>query len=242
MKKVAVTRTLTLSILLVFVCSDAALANAFGVSPVDLLLIGVPVAWALAAILSVVFCIIRAALRKSSVAPEQDQAWHKQARFPLFCVLLIPCIFFLADLASRPSGSAVAANIVSDLRSLKNGVLTYLEDTSADRGARFVSSADSLHLVLKYQESPASRKWERYTVYTLPERGWVGCDMRKETTETRTKLADRAPRVGLLGSPTPDLPPLTTQDVRWYTQEDGAVWMRAYPPEESGDTGASMSP
>lgn len=153
------------------------------------------------------------------------------------CIVLL--LAFLSVMAMMPhvqnTTSAEASNIVSSLRNLQAGVLWYLNDSSADRSTSLTPRTNCLELVLKYQDNPDPKRWEGYFVYVMPRTWWVGYDAHRERQEIRQKLADRAPRTGLFGSPEFDLPPLTAYDRRWYTSRDNIVWMPVRLPVSVGE-------
>ncbi|MDR3230471.1 MAG: hypothetical protein LBT65_03455 [Synergistaceae bacterium] len=117
------------------------------------------------------------------------------------------------------------STIISDLRTLKGGVLLYISDPSEDHSVMPAMNTNNLDLIVAYEDNPEKYTSKEYSFYVTPGIGWVGYDTGAKSKALGEKLAWRNSSIGLYGSPQLDTPPLSTDKSNLYTSEDRVVWM-----------------
>lgn len=162
-------------------------------------------------------------------------------------ILLVLVLVLSASIAHATSAtaSAVASNIVSELRNCKAATAMYLADslTSPDVFPNPVPNVNNFDRIRPYLDNAEKVTSDRFMFYVVGDVWWVGIKLGPGsfwadfwgygtgpwnlTKNDREKLENRAKTVGLYGTSDPTVPPVSNDLAGLYKKQDVAVWMRA---------------
>lgn len=154
--------------------------------------------------------------------------------FVLFLGLLLLLLMVLMVVVDRwqlgreAPISIEASNVITELRSMKAGVVMYLADgiDSPDKFPYPVPRANNIGRIAVYMDRPEKYVADRYGFYVEENVLWVGGNLTDMPFEYRQRLQDRAEKTGLYGTSSLSIPPASDDKAGLYKKEDPAVWMR----------------
>jgi hypothetical protein len=145
-----------------------------------------------------------------------------------------PVFFYVPFMANGSAcASAPASNLISDLRAMKAAALM----SKTDRTEPPMEGVNHVALLAPYLGNPMKfLKTDAPFAFVVSDGvRWVGRRIdrpserrRKRETDVPEKLEGKAAQLGLRGSPSTSVPPVSDDAALVYRATDGAVWIRAY--------------
>jgi hypothetical protein len=148
----------------------------------------------------------------------------------VFCLVIMFLLgpYLSPNSSVGPTSSSEAANIISALRDFKAAVRMY-DAEHPDAFSSLSRNENHLALLLDYVDNPEKASDNTYAFRVVDSVGWVGYNLDKKSSgELLEKLEGKAKSAGLLGSPSIDELPASSDVAHLYKKNDGAVWLLVY--------------
>jgi general secretion pathway protein G len=138
--------------------------------------------------------------------------------------------------SSSATASAEAANIISELRSLKAATIMFFADSmdavnNGTANTEINKPLSAKTLLGKYMDNPeklsALYLFRQTNVSSYGKRWFVGFDLQNGSAELKEKLHSKAASTGLFGTNGPTTTPPDTTAANTFTISHGTVWMVA---------------